>query len=116
MAVSVSSIDYTDFTPGGSLRIGMTLATTGTYTTGGDAINFGANGLNIPSEFPPTDFHVFEQAATPSTPVTGNQYLYNIGSTQSNGQLQIFNGTTQLGNGNAYPAATLKAVFVFPSL
>jgi len=116
MSVSITSQDFTDFTPGGTLRIYCTLTTSGTYTTGGDAINFGANGLNIPSEYPPNDYHVFEQGATPSTVLSGYQYLYNIGSTQSNGQLQIFNGTAELGNGQSYPAATLKAVFSFPSL
>ncbi len=113
MAITVSSIDQVDFTAN-RLRVEMTLATTGSYVASGVAVDFAANGLSIPSQYPPTDYHIFESPGA-AVAQSGSDYFYNAGSTLSNGTIQIFKGGTEQG-ATAFPTATLKAVFWFPSL
>lgn len=116
MALTISAVNWTDFSQGGTLTIGATITTSGTYTTGGQALSFSADGLDIPSEYGPVDYHIFEAPATPGTSQTGNDYVFNVGSTVANGYMQVFKGGVELANAAAFPAATLTGVFRFQRL
>lgn len=110
MAITLSTVNSIGF-DSNTLKVNVTLTTSGNYAQGGVAVNFAIDGVDIPTEYPPTDYHIFE----PTAPVTGWQYFFTPGTTLSNGLIQIFNGTTEL-TATTFPAATLTGIFYFPSL
>lgn len=111
IAVTVNQVDFS----AARFRVECTLTTSGTYTTGGVAIDWGAVP-NIPTQFAPIFGQVVEIVATPTTSMSGSDYFWSTGTDLDDGTLQIFKGGTEHTNATAFPAATLNAVFWFPSL
>lgn len=73
-----------------------TLTLSGTYPTNGDTLSFG--GLGIPSNQLPNKVEIYE--ATPAAgPASGYAFIFLPGTTQFNGLMEVFNGTTQLTTG-----------------
>lgn len=64
----------------------------GNYTGPGDTLNLA--GLGIPSNQLPTEVRIFETTPIPG-PQSGWAFRYVPGTTQANGLLELFNGTTQ---------------------
>ena len=77
----------------------------GSYTANGDTLNLA--GLGIPSNQVPTEVRIFETTPAPG-PQSGYAFRYVPGTTQANGLVEIFNGTTQLSAG-AYGTPVLGA-------
>ena len=70
-----------------------TLTLSGTYPTNGDTLSFA--GLGIPSNSLPTKVEIWEATPAPG-PATGYAFIFVPGTTQYNGLMEIFNGTTQV--------------------
>ncbi len=112
-ALASTVFNPVDFTVGGSFRVLVTITTSGTYATHGVTLDL--SQLGIPSEYPPTDYHIFETPSAGSDQ-SGSDYLFCPGTTQANGVLQIFKGGTQQTDATAFPTTTLSAVLWFPNL
>ena len=69
-----------------------TLTLSGTYPTNGDTLSFAA--LGIPSNQLPTKVEIYEVTPAPG-PASGYSFVYLPGTTQANGLMEAFNGTTQ---------------------
>lgn len=115
LTAALASLNFSpiDFTVGGSFRVLVTITTAGNYATHGVTLDL--SQLGIPSEFPPTDFHIFETPAAGSS-CSGYDYSFVPGTTQANGVVQSFLGGVEQTNATAFPAVTLSAVFWFPNL
>lgn len=113
MAIAVS-ITGTDFTAGNEIVLLGTLTLTANYgggATNGDTINF--SGLDqVKSSSVPTQIDIYEAPAA-GTAATGYSFIFAPGTTQANGVVQLFNGTTQYTQGSAYSAGQLGAVIKF---
>ena len=86
-----ATVTFIDNTQNEFLVVG-TVALTGTYPTNGDTIDF--SQLGVPATSVPTIVEFFEQTPSPG-PASGYSFVYLPGTTQANGLLEIFNGTTQ---------------------
>lgn len=73
-----------------------TLTLSGTYPTNGDTLSFA--GLGIPSNQVPTKVQIYEATPAPG-PASGYVFVFLPGTTQANGLMEAFNGTTQLTTG-----------------
>lgn len=69
-----------------------TLTLSGTYPTNGDTLSFA--GLGIPSNQVPTKVEIYEATPAPG-PASGYSFVFVPGTTQANGLMEVFNGTTQ---------------------
>jgi len=69
-----------------------TVVFAGSYPTNGDTLSFA--GLGIPSNQIPNKVELFEATPAPG-PASGFGFLYLPGTTQANGLVELFNGTTQ---------------------
>lgn len=73
-----------------------TLTLSGTYPTNGDTLALG--GLGIPSNQVPTKVEIWEATPAPG-PASGFAFIFVPGTTQNNGLMEMFNGTTQATTG-----------------
>lgn len=69
-----------------------TVALTGTYPTNGDTLDL--SQLGVPSTGLPLQVELWETTPAPG-PQSGYTFLYVPGTTQANGLVEAFNGTTQ---------------------
>lgn len=79
-----------------------TIALTGSYPgTPGDTLNFTTASQAAVNPFSstqvPDDVRIYEAPAA-GTSASGLSYVFAPGTTQANGQLQVFSGTSQAGN------------------
>lgn len=107
---SVTSIDYNS----GAFIVKGTITLAGNYggaSTHGDTLSFDANGIDIPSSAIPFPVDIYENTAAGSNG-SGWRFVYNPGTTQANGVVQMFgNGTSGQGQveytqAAAYASAT----------
>jgi hypothetical protein len=110
IATGYPAVDFTNST----FVVYGTIATSGNYTTHGDTLDLSV--LGVPSGAAPFPVDVYENAASGASQ-SGWRYVFNFGTTQKNGNVQIFNGTTEYTSNAAYSGtipATLyfRAVFV----
>jgi len=73
-----------------------TLTLSGSYPANGDTLSFA--GLGIPSNQLPTYVAIYETTPAPG-PQSGYAFRYVPGTTQANGLMEVFNGTTQFSAG-----------------
>lgn len=91
----------------------------GSYPTNGDTLDL--SQLGIPSTFVPTKVEVFEATPAAGKPASGYAFVFLPGTTQANGIVEMFNGTSQVTT-QTYADLDLPADFVlqfrasFPSL
>jgi hypothetical protein len=113
MALTLASVDFIDVT-GMRIIVEGTVTASGNYGTAssnGDTLSFNVQGVTIPSGGIPVYVQVFEAPAA-GTSQSGWEYVYNPGTTQNNGIVQVFgNGTSgqaqsQYTQGAAYASAT----------
>ena len=69
-----------------------TLTLTGTYPTNGDTLSLAS--LGIPSNSLPNKVEITETTPAPG-PQSGYAFRFVPGTTQANGLMEVFNGTTQ---------------------
>lgn len=69
-----------------------TVTLAGNYPTNGDTLSLA--GLGIPSNQLPTKVELFEATPAPG-PATGLSFVFVPGTTQANGLLEVFSGSTQ---------------------
>jgi len=124
MAISFK-VDAVDSSSQSTIVIYGTLVFSGSYVSGGDTLNFltagttqGGMGADAIKSLSLPQFSTVLEAPVAGTPGTGYTFLYSPGTTQANGKVQLFNGTTELAAG-AYPAGVTGAVvrgrFEFPA-
>ena len=70
-----------------------TIAVSGTYATNGDTLDLST--LGIPSNQLPTMVEIYEVTPAPG-PMYGAAFRYLPGTTQANGLLEVWDGTTQI--------------------
>ncbi len=75
------------------LLVEGTLTFSGSYPTNGDTLDL--SQLGIPSNSLPFEVEVFEATPAPG-PAYGAHFVFLPGTTQANGLLELFNGTTQI--------------------
>ncbi len=75
------------------LLVEGTLTFTGSYPTNGDTLDL--SQLGIPSNSLPRRVEVFEATPAPG-PAYGASFVFLPGTTQANGLLELFSGTTQI--------------------
>jgi hypothetical protein len=85
---TVTSIDNTQ----NSFIVTGTVALSGTYPTNGDTLDL--SQLGVPSSSIPFFVELLEQTPSPG-PASGYAFSYLPGTTQANGVMEVFNGTTQ---------------------
>lgn len=69
-----------------------TLTLSGSYPTNGDTLDL--SQLGIPSNSLPVRVQIFEATPAPG-PASGFFFVFLPGTTQANGLMEMFNGTTQ---------------------
>ena len=82
---------------GNSLEVYGTLSGSGTYTTGGDTLNFASD--NVKASTPP-DF-VAVQLKPTSALSANTEFVYGQATTIANGKLQLFSATNTEFSGSA---------------
>jgi len=97
-----NSIDHTT----NQFIVDGTLTLSGSYPANGDTLSLA--GLGIPSNQPPNLVEIFEATPAPG-PASGYAFRFLPGTTQANGLMEVFNGTTQLVAG-AYGAPPFAIV------
>ena len=80
--------------------VDCTLTLTGNYPANGDTVNL--QNLGIPSNQLPNKVEIYEATPSPG-PASWYAFVYLPGTTQANGLMEVFNGTTQFSAG-AYGA------------
>jgi hypothetical protein len=111
IAVTINSVGPSpiDFTAAELIVYGS-LVFSGSYPTAGDVMNL--SGFDqIKSNEVPLHVEIYEAPPAGTSP-TGYTYIFCPGTTLANGQVAIFNGTTQVSAG-AYPAGITGAVVQF---
>lgn len=71
-----------------------TIAYSGSYPTNGDTLDLSA--LGVPSDQLPIQVDIYEATTAANKPAYGALYVYLPGTTQANGVMEMFNGTTQI--------------------
>ena len=87
---------FIDNTPGRFVVEG-TISYSGSYPTNGDTLDL--SQLGVPSDQVPTSVEIVEVTPAASKPAYGANFVYLPGSTQANGVVEIFNGTTEITTG-----------------
>ena len=108
MALVVATVTSIDFTAS-QFIVNGTITTSGNYVTTGDPLDLSTIG--VPSSTPPTSANVFEIAPAGASQ-SGWEYKFDPGSTQANGRVEVFNGTTQYTGASAY-SGTIPATLYF---
>jgi hypothetical protein len=115
LTAALSSIDFT----GKNFHVYGTVTPSASFLSNGDVLDF--SQLGIPSNQLPIAVYLYETTPAPG-PAKGAEWLYVPGTTQANGLVEAFNGTTQLtASANTYASLTLGATFalafeaIFPS-
>jgi len=108
MALVVATVTNIDFT-NSQFIVNGTITTSGTYTTTGDPLDLSTIG--VPSSAPPTSVNIFEIAAAAASQ-SGWNYKFDPGTTQANGKVELFNGTTQFTGAAAY-SGTIPTTLYF---
>ena len=113
---TLTKIDFT----GNALIAYGTIALAGSFLSNGDVLDL--SQLGVPSAQLPTWVELFETTPAPG-PQKGAHWSYVPGTTQANGLIEAFNGTTQLTvTTGTYASLSLGATFSlafranFPSL
>jgi hypothetical protein len=86
-----------------------TVALTGSYPTNGDTLDL--SQLNVPSDLVPNKVELWEATPASGAPASGYAFVFLPGTTQANGLMEMFNGTTQVTT-QTYAALALPAAFV----
>jgi hypothetical protein len=84
---------------GKKLWVDLQLTLSGNYTSGGDTLNL--QNLGVLSSGIPSIMDVL--SSLPTAAATKNNYQWTKGTTQANGIVRCFTGTTEVSTG-AYPA------------
>ncbi len=108
MALVVATVTNIDFT-NSQFIVNGTITTSGTYPSHGDPLDLSTIG--VPSGAPPTSVNVFEIAASGASQ-SGWNYKFDPGTTQANGKVELFNGTTEYTGAAAY-SGTIPATLYF---
>ena len=103
-----ATLIYIDHTKGAfQAYFGVTL--TGSFASNGDTLDL--SQLGVQSNSAPVCVEFIEITPAPG-PLKGATWLYVPGTSQANGLLEAFNGTTQLtASGNTYASLSLGATF-----
>jgi hypothetical protein len=101
-----------------SFVVDGTITYSGTYPTNGDTLDL--SQLNVPTNALPLEVEIIEITPAPG-PAFGANFLYLPGTTQANGVMEIFNGTSQEATATyasifGSVAVVLKFVARFPSV
>ena len=80
-----------------------TISLTGSYAAGGDVLSFAGVSDLIKSGEPPVEVRIYE--TTPAANGPGSGYAFNFlpGTTQANGAMTVFNGTSQFSGSYGSP-------------
>ena len=92
-ATLLTTVTNPDATQNNFLAFG-TITLAGSYATNGDVLDL--SQLGIPSNQLPLAVEIYEVTPAANKPAFGAQWLYLPGTTQANGILEAFNGTTLL--------------------
>jgi len=89
--------------------IDFTVALTGSYPANGDTLDL--SQLGAISSALPNKVELWEATPASGKPASGYYFLFLPGTTQANGLMEMFNGTTQVSAGT-YASLSLPTAFV----
>lgn len=89
--------------------IDFTVALTGSYPTNGDTLDL--TPLTPLTSAVPNKVELWEATPASGAPASGYAFVFLPGTTQANGLMEMFNGTTQVTT-QTYAALALPAAFV----